>query len=434
MKLEMITTGEEVLSGQIVDTNAAWFSALLMEQGLELQRRSTVGDRLEDLAAVFAERSREADLILVNGGLGPTSDDLTAEALARALGEPLVEHAGWREHLEEWFRKRGRAMPASNLKQCQLPASAVLVDNPAGSAPGFRARLGKAWVFCTPGVPSEFQRMVQEQFLPFLRQEFGAGPPTRLHRLLTLGHGESSLADRLNALTLPAGVTLGYRPTMPHVEIKLFARGEAAIAALPAVVDEVRAGLGSAVVGEQYDSIAEVVHNLLENRACSLSIAESCTGGMLTSMLVDFPGCSGYLQQGLVTYSNETKVKVLGVSPGTLKQHGAVSLETACEMAHGARRLPDADFALATTGVAGPGGGTEAKPAGLVVIALADRHRCWAQAVQLSSRSRYLVRLVSCAIALDMLRRRVLEQEPIVNYPFIPRVDERVVTGEAPSD
>ena len=154
MLLEMISTGEEVLAGQIVDTNAAWFSDSMMNLGVELARRSTVGDRIDDLVALFLERSRHADLILVNGGLGPTSDDLSAEAAARAAGVALVEHDGWRRHLQDWFQRRGRQMPAINLKQCLIPATAELVDNPLGSAPGFRLQINRAWFFFTPGVPA----------------------------------------------------------------------------------------------------------------------------------------------------------------------------------------------------------------------------------------------------------------------------------------
>lgn len=426
MKLEMITTGEEVLSGQIVDTNAAWFADLMMRQGVELQRRSTVGDRLDDLVALFQERARQADLILVNGGLGPTSDDLTAQAMGRALDEPLVESRPWRAHLEDWFRRRGREMPASNLKQCLLPRSAVLVDNPAGSAPGFRVRLHGAWLFCTPGVPSEFKRMVEEQFLPFLHDEFGQGEDVRLHRLLTLGHGESSLAQRLADLPLPCGITLGYRPSMPHVEIKLFARGKEAAQALPAMLERVRARLGDAVVAENVESIASAVHNMLENHGLRLAIAESLTGGMLASALVDYPGSSTYLEHAIVAYSAAAKQSLLGVSAATLAEFGAVSLETAREMAQGARRLNDCDHALATTGIAGPQGATENLPVGTVCIGLADRRRTWTQRVQVGNRSRDLVRQMTCSLAFDMLRRRVLERDPLVDYPFISRSQLRV--------
>jgi nicotinamide-nucleotide amidase len=429
MQLEMICTGEEVLSGQIVDTNAAWFADTMMNMGVELQLRTTVGDRMDDLVRLFVERSHHADLILVNGGLGPTSDDLSAAAAARAAGVALLEDQQWRLHLEDWFARRGRIMPASNLKQCLLPAGAILVDNPIGSAPGFRLRLNRAWLFFTPGVPSEFKQMVNEQFVPFLQTTFQSGQLTRLHKFLTLGHGESTLAEQIRPLSVPEGITIGYRPSAPHVEIKVFARGESAIGALEPFLALLRDALGQAVVSERYPSIAEEVHQLLRSSGSTLSLAESCSGGQLSSQLVEFAGSSDYLQHSLVTYSDAAKELDLGVPHELLARHGAVSLETAIAMAKGARRRLDSDFALAITGVAGPEGGTADKPVGTVVLALADREQCWAQTVQLGQRSRSLVRTMSCAVALDMLRRRLLGTGPLVPYPFIPATATRTESG-----
>jgi nicotinamide-nucleotide amidase len=428
MKIEMISTGEEVLSGQIVDTNAAWFANVLMDNGLELQRRTTVGDRMEDLIDIFQERSKQADVILINGGLGPTTDDLSAEAAAAAMGVNLVEHTGWLEHLESWFANRGRTMPESNYKQCLLPDSAILVDNPVGSAPGFRLKLNNAWLFFTPGVPYEFKRMVEEQFLAFVQETFGVTDPTRLAKLVTIGHGESTLADQLTALPVPPGITLGYRPSPPIVEIKVFARGSAAIKAMDDYVFQVKEALGTAIVTDRFSSIAEEVHTLLVEQQQTLAIAESCTGGMLTSQLVDFAGSSDYLLGGLVTYANAAKKSILGVATDTLAARGAVSLETAAEMAIGARRQLGSHYALATTGIAGPDGGTDDKPVGLVVIALCDGEQCWVQAVRLVNRTRTLVRIMTCAVAHDMLRRRLLGENPIVDYPFIERRDMHVLT------
>lgn len=430
MKLEMICTGEEVLSGQIIDTNAAWVADTLMGHGIEMQQRITVGDRIEDLITAFTERSLHADIIIVNGGLGPTSDDLSAQAMAMALNEDLIEHAQWREHLEAWFSKHGRTMPASNLKQCLLPASAILVDNPVGSAPGFRVKFNKAWLFFTPGVPFELKQMINEQFLPFIKKEFEITESTQLHKFLTLGFGESTLADKLELLKIPAGITLGYRPSVPHVEIKLFARGDSAIQALPKFISAVKSALGTAVVAEGPPFIAEEVHSLLIQKNKTLCIAESCTGGMLTSQLIEYPGSSDYLLQGLVTYSNQAKIDTLKVPEETLSTYGAVSIETAQAMAQGVRKQLDSDYALATTGIAGPDGGSEEKPVGTVVIALASKSTTWVQTVKLHNRSRTLVRSMSCAIALDMLRRRLLEETPIVEYPFITRTDLRIYDGE----
>lgn len=426
MKLEMICTGEEVLSGQIVDTNAAWFANAMMDRGIELQRRTTVGDRMDDLVNIFLERSQQADVILVNGGLGPTSDDLSAEALARALGEELIEDTDWHQHLIELFKRIGRKLPENMLKQCLIPASAIRVDNSEGTAPGFRAKLNNAWLFFTPGVPIEFKAMVEQQFIPFIEETYHPAQATQVHKLLTIGHGESFLADKLKLMEIPEGITLGYRPSAPHVEIKLFARGESAIRQLPAFIEKVKEILSTAVVAENCPSIAQTVHELLLEEKISLSIAESCTGGMLTNQLVEFAGSSAYLMQGLVTYSNQAKQNILGVKAETLEQHGAVSIETAKAMAVNARLLADSDYALATTGIAGPDGGSEEKSVGTVCIALASRDTCWVQTILLKNRSRTIVRVMSCAIALDMLRRCVKNEEPIVEYSFIPRSDSLI--------
>ncbi|MDG2089988.1 MAG: CinA family nicotinamide mononucleotide deamidase-related protein [Gammaproteobacteria bacterium] len=427
MKLEMICTGEEVLSGQILDTNAAWFADTMMNQGIELQQRVTVGDRMDDLVNTFIERSKHADVILVNGGLGPTTDDLSAEALALALGEELVEDKDWHLYLLKLFKKMDRKLPANMLKQCLMPASAILIDNTEGTAPGFRAKLNNAWLFFTPGVPYEFKVMVEQQFIPFIEETFQPAQATQLHKLLTLGHGESFLADKLDVMEIPTGITLGYRPSAPHVEIKLFARGNAAIKQLPAFIQNVKDAIGTAVVTENRPSIAQAVHELLLDKKLSLSIAESCTGGMLTNQLIEFSGSSNYLHQGLVTYSNQAKQNILGISNDTLETHGAVSIETAKAMAKNVRALGDSDYGLATTGVAGPDGGSEEKPVGTVCIALASRQRCWVQTIQLKNRSRTIVRTMSCAVALDMLRRAILSEESseevIVPYSFIPCTD-----------
>ncbi|MCG9695340.1 CinA family nicotinamide mononucleotide deamidase-related protein [Shewanella sp. Isolate11] len=416
MKIEMICTGEEVLAGQIVDTNAAWVANVLMDHGIEMQRRVTVGDRLEDLVATFEERSQHADIILVNGGLGPTSDDLSSLAMAMAKEEKLVEFTEWRQRLEQWFSRNGRVMTDSNLKQAMLPESAVMVDNPVGTACGFRVKLNRAWLFFTPGVPFEFKQMVHEQFIPFVLSQVDEHAAVSVRKLLTLGHGESVLADKLSSLPLPEGITMGYRSFMPYIEIKLFARGDNAIGQLPVVTETIKQHIGHCVVAEGVDSLAKVIHTLLIESGASLSIAESCTGGMIASQLVAFAGSSAYLHQGLVTYSNESKVKVLGVSPVTLDDHGAVSIATVEEMAAGARQLLDSDYALATSGIAGPDGGSEQKPVGTVAIALATRQGIYSQMLKFSARSRELVRALSTAVALDMLRRELLQQAVIVDY------------------
>lgn len=221
INVEMLSTGDEVLHGQIIDTNAAWLADLFFEQGLPLTRRNTVGDSLESLVTVLRERSEHCDVLIVNGGLGPTSDDLSALAAATAKGEGLVLHEEWLAHMERFFSERGRVMAPSNRKQAEIPASAELVDNPVGTACGFAVQLNRCLMFFTPGVPSEFKVMVEQQILPRLRQRFTLPEPPVCLRLTTFGRSESDLAQSLDHLPLPPGVSMGYRSSMPIIELKL---------------------------------------------------------------------------------------------------------------------------------------------------------------------------------------------------------------------
>ena len=367
-----------------------------------------------------------ADLILVNGGLGPTVDDMSAQAMAAAKEEPLAEFPEWTVRLQEWFTARGRKMSESNLKQSYLPKSSVLIDNPVGTACGFRVKLNRAWLFFTPGVPIEFKHMVEFELLPFIKTEFEPPSHTELNKLLTFGFGESPMADQLNQLTPPTDITVGYRSSMPHVEIKSFARGAKAKAQLPAFTEEVKQTLGDAVVSDRAPSLAFEIHQLLSERGKTLSIAESCTGGMVAEQLVTFAGSSQYLKHGLVTYCNESKQRVLGVPSQVLEQEGAVSVATVLAMAEGTRNILSSDYGVATSGIAGPDGGTEAKPVGTVAIAVASAAGTWGQLVHIGLKDRTVIRKVTAALAYDMLRRVVLGQNPIVDYSYIRRQAESV--------
>lgn len=221
LNVEMLSTGDEVLHGQIVDTNAAWLADFFFHQGVPLSRRNTVGDNLDSLVAILRERSQHADVLIVNGGLGPTSDDLSALAAATAKGEGLVLHQAWLTEMERYFQQRGRVMAPSNRKQAELPASAEFINNPLGTACGFALQLNRCLMFFTPGVPSEFKVMVEKEILPRLRARFSLPEPPLCLRLTTFGRSESDLAQRLDSLPLPPGVTMGYRSSMPIIELKL---------------------------------------------------------------------------------------------------------------------------------------------------------------------------------------------------------------------
>ncbi|MDY0922349.1 nicotinamide mononucleotide deamidase-related protein YfaY [Leclercia sp. CFBP8987] len=284
INVEMLSTGDEVLHGQITDTNAAWLADIFFEQGLPLTRRNTVGDSLEALVNVLRERSEQADVLIVNGGLGPTSDDLSALAAATAKGEALVLHTEWLSHMERFFSDRGKVMAPSNRKQAEIPASAELVDNPVGTACGFAVQLNRCLMFFTPGVPSEFKVMVEKEILPRLRQRFTFPEPPICLRLTTFGRSESDLAQSLDHLTLPPGVTMGYRSSMPIIELKLTgpATEKAAILAL---WPEVQRVAGENLIFEGTEGLPAQIARDLQARQLSLTLSEQFTGGLLALQL-----------------------------------------------------------------------------------------------------------------------------------------------------
>ncbi len=280
INVEMLSTGDEVLYGQIVDTNAAWLADFLFEQGLPLSRRNTVGDKLDDLVAILRERSTQADVLIVNGGLGPTSDDLSALAAATAKGESLVLHEPWLAQMEKFFKERGRVMAPANRKQAEIPASAEFIDNPVGTACGFAIKLNRCLIFFTPGVPSEFKVMVQQEILPRLRARFDIPEPPLCLRLTTFGRSESDLAQSLDHLALPAGVSMGYRSSMPIIELKL--TGPASERqAMEALWPEVKKVAGESLIFEGTEGLPAQLARALLDKQLSLTLSEQFTGGLL---------------------------------------------------------------------------------------------------------------------------------------------------------
>lgn len=280
INVEMLSTGDEVLYGQIVDTNAAWLADFLFEQGLPLSRRNTVGDKLDDLVSILRERSTQADVLIVNGGLGPTSDDLSALAAATAKGESLVLHEPWLAQMEKFFKERGRVMAPSNRKQAEIPASAEFIDNPVGTACGFAVKLNRCLIFFTPGVPSEFKVMVQQEILPRLRARFDIPEPPLCLRLTTFGRSESDLAQSLDHLTLPAGVSMGYRSSMPIIELKL--TGPASERQeMEALWPEVKKVAGDSLIFEGTEGLPKQLARALQDKQLSLTLSEQFTGGLL---------------------------------------------------------------------------------------------------------------------------------------------------------
>ncbi|EPP7189418.1 nicotinamide mononucleotide deamidase-related protein YfaY [Klebsiella pneumoniae] len=284
LNVEMLSTGDEVLHGQIIDTNAAWLADFFFNQGLPLTRRNTVGDDLDALVAILRERSEQADVLIVNGGLGPTSDDLSALAAATAKGEGLILHPEWLETMTRFFAERGRPKAESNRKQAEIPASAEMINNPVGTACGFAIQLNRCLMFFTPGVPSEFKVMVEQEILPRLRQRFTLPDPPVCLRLTTFGCSESELAQSLNPLTLPPGVVMGYRSSMPIIELKLTGPANQRDAML-ALWPEVRKVAGDSLIFEGTEGLPAQIARCLQERQLSLTLSEQFTSGLLALQL-----------------------------------------------------------------------------------------------------------------------------------------------------
>lgn len=333
----MLSTGDEVLHGQIVDTNAAWLADRLFQQGMPMTSRSTVGDKLESLVEALQTRSAVADVLIVNGGLGPTSDDLSAQAAAQACGVALVLHEEWLATMEAWFAGRGRVMAASNRKQAEIPANAELIDNPVGTACGFALRLNRCWIFFTPGVPSEFKVMVDQQIIPRLKAHFSLPEPPLCLRLTTFGRGESDLAAGLERIPLPQGVVMGYRSSMPIIEIKLTGPASQR-AAMEQAWQQVRQQLAECTIFEGTEGLPALLAQALKARTLRLAISEQFTAGLLQWQLAaaDVPLARGEIvpqtEEELATQASRTHTfameqgAALGISIGSLNGDGEIAL------------------------------------------------------------------------------------------------------------
>lgn len=371
----LVSIGTELTRGELVDTNAAWLSEQLTTLGLEVVLRLTVDDDLTRVQEALTLAAARARFVICTGGLGPTTDDLTTEAVAKLLGVALVRDEASEHAIARRFAAIGRVMSPSNVKQADFPVGATILPNPVGTAPGFSVELGKARLFFTPGVPHEMKRLYEDHIEPALAANVSR--TSHQIRLRTFGLGESVVGERLEGLEAKEpGLTLGYRASFPEIEVKVLFRNQneaEAQANAERIALEVKERLGSVVYGEGDDSLAAFVGRTLRDRGMTLALAESCTGGLVGQLITAIPGSSEYLMLDAVTYSNAAKIRVLGVSEDDLRACGAVSEEIARAMAEGVQRLADTDLAISITGIAGPGGGTEQKPVGTVWVALKKR-------------------------------------------------------------
>ena len=385
MNIEIINTGSELMLGRILNTHQQWLCAQFAALGFVVTRQVAVADTAATIQQTVREAlGRGADVIVTTGGLGPTSDDLTREAIASLLGRTLETDAAVLQKIEAFFAERRRVMPASTRVQAQVPAGAEVLPNDYGTAPGlamdvrpnpYCANGQASLLIMLPGPPRELHPMFQNQVVPLLERRFPSLPPFVCRTLKTTGLGESVVEEKVAKPLehlVQSGLELGYCARPGEVEVRLSARGAAAEAQVKEGEAIVRHLLGTAVYGVDDDSLEAVVVRLLTERHQTLALAESCTGGLIANRVTNVAGASAVFLGGLVTYSNQAKQDLLGVRPETLASHGAVSEETATEMAEAVRRALGADYALAVTGIAGPSGGTPTKPVGTVYIALAS--------------------------------------------------------------
>ncbi len=422
LRAAILSTGDELTTGRIVDTNASWIADKLFEIGVELAGVLTVGDHHDRLVWAWRRALELADVVISTGGIGPTADDLTSEVVAEVAGVPLVEDAEQAARIRQLFAAFGREMPANNLKQALLPRGAVVIPNALGTAPGYRLAHGAKHLVVLPGVPREMKPMMEETVLPWLVRLRG-GDQVYLARVFqTFGLTESGLDEMVAGAIDPSEGRVSFRASFPEVSVRVVVHGrpDEAAARLEALAARIRDRIGPYVYGEGAVTMEEVVGRLLRERRLTVALAESCTGGLVAHRLTNVPGSSAYVWGALVTYANSAKQDLLGVRRETLAAHGAVSEETAGEMAAGARRAFGASIGVSTTGIAGPDGGTPEKPVGTVCFGLASEAGVVTRRYQLWG-TRDWVKLLASQVALDWIRRHALELPLTESRLFRPK-------------
>jgi nicotinamide-nucleotide amidase len=449
---EIITIGDELMRGEIVDSNKARIAERLLLYDLDCRHQVSVLDDPADMRDAFERAAGRADFVLVSGGLGPTRDDMTTEVLADTFGRKLTLDPSSLEAIEAFFARVGREMAETNRKQALFPSDADVLPNPIGTAPGFSIVVDRptadpacaagaspttqqAVFFAMPGVPRELDKMMDEQVLPRIGSRLGeveGGAARRVVRatlLATFGLGESTLEAELADLMRDGRVELGFRTSFPDNFLRPVARAATsaeADALIAAEIAAIRERLGAVVYGEGADTMESVVGRLLAEQGLTVATAESCTGGLIAERFTDVPGSSSYFLGGVVSYSNEAKASMLGVSQAVIERDGAVSEAVVRAMAEGVRARFGSDFGVATSGISGPDGGTADKPVGLVWIALASARGTHADSFVFQlDRSRH--RRLTTQVALDWIRRSMLGAELVG-----PTLMRRAGGGSAP--
>jgi nicotinamide-nucleotide amidase len=414
MTSEILTIGDELLIGQIINTNQAYIAEQLNLISIRVQRMTTVGDDMQEVLEAFASAWTRQDVVIVTGGLGPTHDDITKKAVCTFFESDLVSDPGVRAHIEEFMKRRNTSWSAAAEEQTLVPRKAEVVWNPLGTAAGMLFREGKKRFIVLPGVPYEMKEMMDRSVIPMLAP-LAEGMVIRHRTLRTTGIPESALAQQLgNIEEILQGAKLAFLPSPAGVRLRISVFDSDPVVAgrrIREVEERIRGKAERHIYGVETEELEEVVGRLLRDRGKRIAVAESCTGGTVLQRLTNVSGSSAYVDRGAVTYSNESKEEMLGVPPALIAAHGAVSREVAETMAAGVRRMASVDIGLSVTGIAGPTGGTPEKPVGLVWIGYADAVSVLALNFQFGG-SRGIVRERAAVAALELVRRKLLQEGP----------------------
>ena len=411
MKAEIITIGTELLLGQIVDTNSAWLAEKLAELGIDVYYKASVGDNKQRVIETLHNSLERSGLVITTGGLGPTQDDITREAVAEALGRDLVKSEAVLEQVKCYFHQSGREMSENNVTQAYFPEGAKIIENKKGTAPAFLVAEDDKIVISLPGVPGEMKYLMEKKVIPYLQEESFIGQQVIHSRVIkTCGIGESDLEMKIEDIVdQQTDPTIALLADSWEVKIRLTAKAETEAEAQELIEQEeekLQERISDYIYGYNDDTLEQVVAEKLWEQELTLAVAESCTGGLIGDCLTSVPGSSAYFDRGIVSYSNQAKRELLGVKEATLEEFGAVSQQTAREMAAGVKNKSGVDIGLATTGIAGPGGGTEEKPVGLVYLAIAIEDEVQVYQFNFNG-SRNRVKHLTARLALNNLRQKL---------------------------
>lgn len=416
MKLKLLLTGNELMTGDTLDSNSAMMAKMSLDAGIQVHYKATVSDDLDQLVSEISRLSASSEVLIVNGGLGPTTDDLTAEALAIAMNVALEEHPLAIKHLSAWCIKRNDDLSEANRKQAMLPKGVEMVANASGSAVGFKVKLNGCLIFCTPGVPHELKTMMAQEILPQLSALLPNTHQPKRVRFRVFGYGESKLQELITKSypDWPEQLELGFRASMPLLELKLKVDHQEDHALLHDWQANIKALVGAHIVTDDKRSLAKVVVDLLTQQHKTITFAESCTGGKIASLLTAVSGASSVFEAGFVSYSNAIKTSLLNVSEKDLAEQGAVSETVVRQMLSGALKASGAEVGVSVSGIAGPNGGSADKPVGTVYLAWGSQASMQARAFYFPGSRIFFQEIVS-ALALDLIRRDLLaiEEAPI---------------------